>query len=1012
MTESMLHSLMKLFALLATINVEASRIFSRNFVESYLKGQFSSKMVERSISIFDRFMEELGAVKGKSDQKRIAVISVKILMICNQINQELHLKGKFMILFSIIQFSRHFQAHSNTGTDYSESIQDAIRTIAESLQINTSEFINSKAFITERFSRVPDKSALLVVSGLRDFPFQNIQHITKEGLQGQFFFLRIRQAELYIFYYMGSEVVELAGKNVFPNHIYVFPRGAALKTGHIVPIYYSDIVSSFFSDTDHPKTIYRADGIEYLYPGSDNGIHELSMEFRGGEMVGIMGGSGAGKSTLINILNGMIAPEKGSITINGLPLDPTDDAQSGLLGFVPQDDLLIEELTVFQNLYFNARLCLGDLEESERIKRIGKVLSNLGLFYIKDLKVGSPLNKTISGGQRKRLNIALELIRESSVLFVDEPTSGLSSTDSENVLLLLKELSLNGKIVVINIHQPSSEMYKQFDKLLLLDKGGYPVYFGHPLEAIAYLKNIAARADAEEIECASCGNIHTDDLLKIIEAKTVNEFGEYTTERLFHPHEWYRLYRQKFMPENKEPEKLPLPRVHFKIPGVISQFLVYSQRNLLSKIADRQFMSLALVIAPLLALLLGYFTKYPGGTEDGAPSYVFSLNENIPAYLFMSVIVSLFVGMIISAEEIIRDRKIRNRETFLNLSQYAYFNSKIVFLFVLSAIQMLVFTLIGNQILEIRGLNLNFWLILFSTSCFAVLLGLNISAGLKSVIAIYVTIPFVLVPLILLSGVIVEYDKLHPTVARTEYVPLSADLMASRWAYEALVVNQFKYNTYEQHFFEVDQEIANTQYKISFLIPELLNHIIDLQEHMDKGHSELAEMEMQILTTAFSNFGGFPGDLSAEVFAAADVQLYREYLIQWQDYLIERYNALLAQKDAIVAALEQDGTDVADLKRKYQSERVEELVSNSNEMQKIVLSGDKLVRKDTPIFHVPGNSFGRAHFLAPVKKIGNIEIDTVKFNVMILWLMTLILYFALRYDLLRKLIGIFEKSGK
>lgn len=1012
MTESMLQSLMKLFALLATINIEVTRIFSRNFVESYLKGQFSSKMVERSISIFDRFMEELGAVKGKSDQKRIAVISVKMLMICNQINKELHLKEKYMILFSIIQFSRHFQAHSNTGKDYSALIQDAIKTIAESLQIDRSEFINSKAFITERFSRVPDKSALLVVSGLSDFPFQNIQHLCKEGLQGQFFFLHIRQSDLYIFYYLGSEVVEMAGKNVYPNHIYVFPRGAVLKTGKMIPLYYRDIVFLLRGGTVHAQIVYRAEGIEYLYPGSDNGIHELSMEFHEGEMVGIMGGSGAGKSTLINVLNGIVAPDKGSITINGVPLDPADDAQAGLLGFVPQDDLLIEDLTVFQNLYFNARLCLGDLEEHEIIKRIGKLLSDLGLFYIKDLKVGSPLNKSISGGQRKRLNIALELIRESSVLFVDEPTSGLSSTDSENVLLLLKEQSLTGKIVVINIHQPSSEMYKQFDKLLLLDKGGYPVYYGHPLEAIAYLKSVAARADAEEIECASCGNIHTEDLLKIIEAKTVNEFGEYTSERLFHPKEWYRLYRQIFMPEKKAPVKHPLPDVYFKIPGLFSQFLVYSQRNFLSKIADRQFMSLALVIAPLLALILGYFTKYPGGTENGAPSYVFSLNENIPAYLFMSVIVSLFVGMIISAEEIIRDRKIRNREAFLNLSQYAYFNSKIIFLFVLSAIQMLTFVLIGNQILEIRGLDLNFWLILFSTSCFAVMLGLNISAGLKSVISIYVTIPFVLVPLILLSGVIVKYDKLHPTVARTEHVPLSADLMASRWAYEALIVNQFKNNAYEQHFFEVDQDIANAQYKIIFLIPELMNHLSDLQEHIENGHSELAEKEMQILIHTFSTFQGFQKDLSAEVLTTADIQLYRNYLMQWQDYLKQEYNDLLVQKDAIVAKLEREGTDVAELKRKYHNERVEELVSNSNEIQKIVLSGDKLVRKDTPIFHVPASSFGRSHFFAPVKRVGNLEIDTVKFNLMILWLMVLFLYFALRYDLLRKLIGIFEKTGK
>ncbi len=1012
MTESMLQSLMKLFALLATINVEASGIFSRNFVESYLKGQFSPKMVERSIAIFDKYMEELGSIRRKSYKKRVSLLSVKILMICNKINSELPLKGKFMILFSIIQFSRQFQASSNVKEDYREAIHDAIATISESLQINASEFRNAKAFITERFQKVPDKSALIIVSGLRNFPFKNIHHIYKAGLTGQFFFLRLQQAELYIFYYHGNEVVELGSRNVFPNHIYVFPRGAALKTGQMSPIYYSDIVSSFHRDIDYPQIIYHVEEIEYLYPGSDNGIHEVSMDFYAGEMVGIMGGSGTGKSTLINVLTGLLPADKGKITINDFPLNPSDEAQKGIFGFVPQDDLLIEELTVFQNLYFNARLCLGDLDESEIIKRINKLLSNLGLFYIKDLKVGSPLKKSISGGQRKRLNIALELIRESSILFVDEPTSGLSSTDSENVLSLLKEQSLTGKIVVVNIHQPSSDMFKQFDKLLLMDKGGYPVYYGNPLDAITYLKNIAERADAEELECAACGNIQTDELLQIIEAKKVNEFGEYTTERLLQPEDWYQLYKKELRPEKKQPARLKLPDKQNKIPGAISQFIAYSRRNFLSKIADRQFVTLALVIPPLLALILGIFTRYPGGTEDGSPLYIFSLNENIPAYIFMSVIVSLFIGMIISAEEIIRDRKIRKRETFLNLSRYAYFNSKIVFLFILSALQMFVFVLIGNHILEIRGLNLNFWLILFSTSCFAVMLGLNISAGLKSVISIYIVIPFVLVPLILLSGVIVKFDKLHPLVARTEYVPVSADLMASRWAYEALMVNQFRNNSYEQHFFETEQALASAQYKINFLIPELQNHMDLLQDYIANNKLNQAEGELKLLTNTFHGIQGIPKELKETDPFQVDVQLFDRFLASWRDYLEEQAHALRVKKDAIIHDLQEVGTNVAELKRRNHNDRVTEIVTDRNELKKIILSGRKLIRKDQPIFQVPDSRIGRAHFFAPVKKIGNREMNTITFNVVILWMMTLILYFALRYDLLRNTIRSIVSSGK
>ena len=203
-----------------------------------------------------------------------------------------------------------------------------------------------------------------------------------------------------------------------------------------------------------------------------------------------MGGSGAGKSTLLNVLNGNNAPSKGQVLINGIDIHKSKDEIEGVIGYVSQDDLLIEELTVFENLFYNAKLCFDGFSDSEISELVLKLLNSLGLAETKDLKVGSPLEKTISGGQRKRLNIGLELIREPSVLFVDEPTSGLSSRDSENIMDLLKELALKGKVVFVVIHQPSSDIFKMFDKLMILDLGGYPIYYGNPVDAVIYFKTL------------------------------------------------------------------------------------------------------------------------------------------------------------------------------------------------------------------------------------------------------------------------------------------------------------------------------------------------------------------------------------------------------------------------------------------------------------------------------------------------------------------------------------------
>jgi hypothetical protein len=198
----------------------------------------------------------------------------------------------------------------------------------------------------------------------------------------------------------------------------------------------------------------------------------------------------------------------------------------------------------------------------------------------------------------------------------------------------------------------------------------------------------------------------------------------------------------------------------------------------------------------LLALILGYISKY---SEDG--KYLFSTNINYPVFLFMSIIVALFIGLTVSAEEIYRDRKILEREKFLSLSRLSYLLSKINFLFVLSAIQTLSFVIVASLILEVRGMLFQQWLILFSVACFGNILGLNISAGMRTAVSIYILIPLLLVPQLILGGAMIKFDDLHKSFTRKKYVPFIGDMMTSRWAYESLMVTQFKDNRFEKQFY-------------------------------------------------------------------------------------------------------------------------------------------------------------------------------------------------------------------
>jgi len=175
-----------------------------------------------------------------------------------------------------------------------------------------------------------------------------------------------------------------------------------------------------------------------------------------------------GKSTLINLLNGNLKPVSGKVYINGYDVHQSKSELEGVIGYVPQDDLLVEELTVFQNLYYNALFCFSHLNKNEIVELVDNTLMEFDLVEARNLKVGNPLNKYISGGQRKRLNIAMEIMRQPSVLFVDEPTSGLSSLDAERIMLLLRRQTFKGKLVITNIHQPSSDILSYSTRLLCL----------------------------------------------------------------------------------------------------------------------------------------------------------------------------------------------------------------------------------------------------------------------------------------------------------------------------------------------------------------------------------------------------------------------------------------------------------------------------------------------------------------------------------------------------------------
>lgn len=1016
MSERILRALMQMFAIIA--KVDGVNNTGRAIVQSFLKQQLSQEQVETYLRIFDEYLEAHHQASKKKDgtAKRTSLNSVKVLKICTQINQELEQPQKVIVLIRLLEFIY-------SSNEISEQEYEFVITVAETFNIPTEEFTQLKHFVEDKIEVIPDSPDVLVINNKTEGYNNNSKHIYCESLTDDVRVLQINSVAMYALRIYGNFELQLNGQGISKERVHILTPGSSLRSSKVKPIYYSDIIGRFLADSSKAKISFEAKNIEYKFKGGKLGLRGINMSEESGKLIGIMGGSGAGKSTLLNVLNGMEIPSAGGVFINGKNVHTDKAAVDGVIGHVTQDDLLIEELTVFQNLFYNAKLCFGNLTDEQISDKCRALLADLGLSETRDLKVGSPLEKTISGGQRKRLNIALELIREPSVLYVDEPTSGLSSRDSENIMDLLKELALKGKLIFVVIHQPSSDIFKMFDKLMILDVGGYPIYYGNPVDAVSYFKRLVNHVNADESECWNCGNVNPEQIFNIIESKVLDEYGNLTHNRKTSPNEWNSHYKELIESTiTQNDHQGEIPEAIFKIPNKLKQFFVFIKRDVLSKLTNTQYLMINFLEAPLLAFILAYLVRYFNTDVDTTKGYIYRENENMPAYMFMSVVVALFIGLTVSAEEIIRDRKIRKRESFLNLSKGSYLWSKIIIMFVLSSIQTLTFVLVGNFVLGVKGMYTDYWMVLFSTSCFANMLGLNISSAFNSAVTIYILIPFLIIPQLLLAGVVVKFDKLNPALAKQGGVPVAGEIMASRWAFEALAVNQYKDNRYERNFYKYDKSMSIAQYKKIYWKQKLetkLNKISnelnagkslsDLKSHIDLISNEISK---EIRSNKKIKCSITPDLITTQSFNKSTDAALRAYLDKLNDYYNKVENKARKDADSITATLIKTPADkeaYLKLQEDYENESLNQYVKNSNHMGERCLEKDgRLIQQIDPIFQDPIDSkFGRAHFFAPRKNFLGTLYPTYWFNITVIWLMSLILMITLYFDVFKKVLDLF-----
>ena len=926
MTDIILSSFLSLFALFGKEeNVDEAR--AKNLLEDYLRHHFGIRKINTYLGLYD---DMRGVYEMSEDLDTEAIVA----SVCDNLHGKIRATEEAMLLLRIMEFC---------GIN-STKIHPIFRTMAEKFNVPEQLFNDFIDFVSNKAS-------------------EHVMLLQPEGFDGQLKTLLLPTTGTLIFTYIGDDKVLLNDVPVLPGAYQVWLQSSVLKGKNGHPIYYSSILAEYNkksgkNEDNSQQVAFCGRNINFRFPNSDNGMHNLNFTLRSGELLAIMGGSGTGKTTLLSILNGSLIPQEGQITINGH--DISEQKAKDLIGFVPQDDLLIEELTVYQNLYYTAKLCFASLSEEEIDRRVMKILKDLGLDATKNLKVG-----------------------------LDEPTCGLSSADTEKVINLLKEQTYKGKLVVVNIHQPSSDVYKLFDRLWLLDKGGYPVFDGNPIDAITYFKGAANYADAETSACPTCGNVNPEIVLNIIDEKAINNTGETSDARKMTPQEWHELYL-KNQPAFSQPEVNDVPASDLKKPGKLGQFLIFLRRNIKTKITNIQYLCIALLEAPILAVICAMLTRY--APPEG---YTVMDNKNLVSYFFMAVIVATFIGMSGSAEEIFKDRALLKREKFLQLSYGSYIWSKIIFMAGVSLIQTFLFILIGNTIMGL-GLFGIWWLILFATAFLANLTGLILSQCLSSIVSIYISIPILLIPQILLCGLVVSFSDLTPK-STTGNVPLIGEVIPSRWSYEALAVTSFTDNDYEKPFFELDKARQENQiYNLGFLyeLQSQLETMNDEKIHgkeVDPSHLSIINTNLPLLSE-FCGMAPYTGDGSYQ-------SLY-DYMKEAEKILAKRGNDYTLKKDAMIAStIKKQGKEAfLEVKKNNFNIKLEEFVTGADQPRMVEVVDDYLVPRSGIIYLTPHNKLGRAPFYSSEKILGSWHIKTLWFNLGVILLMSIIAIILLLTD--------------
>ena len=619
------------------------------------------------------------------------------------------------------------------------------------------------------------------------------------------------------------EIIE-AERGIYVNN-QLIKHGCELSDGTLIRLSSSQGIRCRFTDglIDEERTIIRElklDGVSHEFNPGEPALDNIEFTISRGEMLCIIGPSGCGKSTLLSAVAGQLKPTRGHIRLNGISLYMHRDRLAPFITYMPQEEALNPNLTVREHLEHACAIRRPQVSTPEQSKRIDSILAELALQPLAHRKIGAPGDKSISGGERGRLNLGLDLGSAAEILLFDEPISGLSSKDSEHVAETLKSTAQD-KIVIASLHRPGSSVLSLFDKVLLLDKGGRLAFFGTSKEMFEYFKHACLEL---QIPTRRKHNVEqesvADFVFDVLETPlhSLNQTHSSDHARRFPPRFWQEKFESYRLIESvasgeipamtqlgdtpRADDNMPIPNTrNRKIKDLLVLFKTHLKRSILSKFRNRGTLYSTILEAPLLAFLIGLTLR---ASEEG--SYEFGAATNLVEYLFLSVTVGMFLGLTNTATEILRDKPILRRERNHRYGTGIYIIAKFSTLSLLAIIQSGIYIAIGNYMLEIESMFFYHWFWMSLTAVVGTAMAILISSTVKTERAALSAVPLLLVPQLLLAGALVKFEDMNRglfqggELAREEGAePFPAKFMPLRYAFEGIIITQSNKNWFTRN---------------------------------------------------------------------------------------------------------------------------------------------------------------------------------------------------------------------